>query len=158
METSPRMPRSRVDQLVVQELPGEVLVYDLESHKAHCLNETASFVWRRCDGETTMEAVASALHDEKGLPADEEIVRIAITQLGKAKLVDLPKNSRIDANRRQALKRIGLVGGAAAMLPLITSIVAPTAVSAATCTPTGGGCTIAATCCNKLCRKNNKCA
>ncbi len=29
---------SRRDELVVRELPDEVLVYDLRQHKAHCLN------------------------------------------------------------------------------------------------------------------------
>jgi coenzyme PQQ synthesis protein D (PqqD) len=44
-------PLARSDGLIVQELDGELLVYDLERHRAHRLSETAAFVWRRCEGE-----------------------------------------------------------------------------------------------------------
>jgi hypothetical protein len=40
------MPRARRDELVVEELDDETLVYDLERHKARCLNHTAALVWR----------------------------------------------------------------------------------------------------------------
>jgi len=38
-------PRKRRDGLVVQELPEETLVYDLERHKAHCLEAASAAVW-----------------------------------------------------------------------------------------------------------------
>ena len=44
---------ARHDELVVQELPDEVLVYDLRKHKAHCLNQTAAFVWNHCNGQAS---------------------------------------------------------------------------------------------------------
>ena len=34
------MPRARQDELVVEELQDETLVYDLERHKACCLSRT----------------------------------------------------------------------------------------------------------------------
>lgn len=52
------IPRSREAGLVVQELHEEALVYDLERHKAHCLNQIAARVqnqptildgWRACE-------------------------------------------------------------------------------------------------------------
>lgn len=46
------LPRARSQKLVVQELNGETLVYDLQKHKAYCLNRTASQLWRACDGRT----------------------------------------------------------------------------------------------------------
>src|SRR2546423_15689116 len=42
-------PRARDARLVIQELPDELLVYDLERHRAHSLNRTAALVWRHCD-------------------------------------------------------------------------------------------------------------
>ena len=39
------MPRARQDELVVEELQDETLVYDLKRHKARCLNRTAALVW-----------------------------------------------------------------------------------------------------------------
>src|SRR2546422_8935483 len=52
-------PRQRRDGLVVQELPEETLVYDLERHKAHCLEAVAAAVWEACDGHRTVEQIAA---------------------------------------------------------------------------------------------------
>ena len=38
------MPRARQDELIVEELQDETLVYDLQRHKARCLNRTAALV------------------------------------------------------------------------------------------------------------------
>ena len=42
--TNGLMPRARQDELVVEELPDETLVYDLKRHKALCLNRTSVLV------------------------------------------------------------------------------------------------------------------
>src|ERR1044071_4757712 len=60
MESS-SYPRARTDRLVIKELPNEVLVYDLERDRAHCLNTTAAIVWKACDGSTTPEEMAAQL-------------------------------------------------------------------------------------------------
>src|SRR5438132_1151839 len=82
------MPRSRNEQLVVQQLSDETLVYDLDRHKAHCLNEPAAVVWSLCDGRTTVAEAAKVLHERLGIPADEQVVHLALNQLGKARLLD----------------------------------------------------------------------
>ena len=46
-----QVPVARKQGLVVQEMPDEVLIYDLDTNKAHCLNQTAAFVWKSCDGK-----------------------------------------------------------------------------------------------------------
>jgi hypothetical protein len=43
--------KSRESNLVVQDLNNEVMIYDLTENKALCLNETASIIWRLCDGK-----------------------------------------------------------------------------------------------------------
>jgi hypothetical protein len=153
MPTEMTMPRSRVEQLVIQEMPEETLVYDLDRHKAHCLNEAASVVWRHCDGATSAGEVARMLHEQTGLPADERIVWLAVGDLRKARLLDGPvatSSPAVSTGRREALKRIGLVGGLAAALPIISSIVAPTAVSAVTCLAQGQPCADTGQCCQGL--------
>src|SRR6185369_15396239 len=154
------MPRSRVDQLAVQQLADETLVYDLDRHKAHCLNKTAAAVWSRCDGRTDVAEMARVLHEDLGLPHDEAIVWLALGQLKTAKLLEGPvaaPATASSAGRRAALKRIGLVGGAAALLPAISSILSPTAVSAATCGKSGTGCATGAQCCSGVCQPGNTC-
>jgi hypothetical protein len=128
-------PERRRDGLVVKELPEEVLVYDLERHRAHCLNPAAAAVFRSCNGERTVSEIARILRRETGAPADESWVHLALDRLDKAHLLEAAPAAkpRHGVSRRDILKRAGV--GLAAAIPIVTSIVAPTPVeAAATCT------------------------
>lgn len=152
------LPQSRSEQLVIQKTADETLVYDLDRHKAHCLNQAASAVWSRCDGNTTIGQMAQILHRDLDIPADETVVLLALSQLEKAKLLDGPVQKSFKGSipaRREVIKRLGLIGGAALLLPVITSIVAPTAVSAATCIKAGLACTAGAECCSGVCAETS---
>jgi hypothetical protein len=145
-------PCVRADGLVVQALPDEVLVYDLERHKAHCLNHTAALVWKSCDGQTSVTEIAGLLEREIHTPVPEEVVWLAVQQLGKARLLaEQPHAPRGGAkvSRREVMRRLGW--GAVIALPLVTSIVAPTAVEAASCLSTGAICSGSAQCCSGVC-------
>ena len=50
-------PRARSTDLVIQTVGNETLVYDLKSNEAHCLNETAAFVWSKCNGDLSIDEV-----------------------------------------------------------------------------------------------------
>ena len=137
-----RMPRARSERLVVRRLEeDETLVYDLESHRAHCLNRTVDSVWRLCDGRRSVADIARALRPASPAPPDPDVVLLALTELREADLLvdtgdeaDLPPGP----SRRELLVRLGR--GAVVWLPLVTSIVAPTAAQAAlsSCTVPGG--------------------
>jgi len=117
---------------VVKDLPDEVLVYDLERHRAHCLNPAAAVVFKSCDGKRTVSELARVLRSEVGAPADEAWVRLALERLGKAHLLEERVPAARGVSRREILKKTGV--GLAAALPLVISIVAPTPVqAAATC-------------------------
>lgn len=121
-------PRAREAGLVVQELEDETLVYDLERHKAHCLTATAAAIWRLCDGKRDQPALARQVEKRLGLSASAEVVELALRDLGRAHLLERPLPDR-GMSRRQLMARLG---GAVA-LPLVASIVSPTAAQAATC-------------------------
>jgi len=146
------MPEARKKGLVVQELSGEVLVYDRESDKAHCLNSTAALVWQYCDGKTPVSEIARAIEGEINAPVDEDVIWLGVEQLSKTNLLreraTLPGH-KSGLSRRDLMKRIGLA--AAVALPVVTSILAPTASQAANCIPSGSACTTAAQCCSGLC-------
>ena len=55
------VPRARKAGLIVKNLNDEVLVYDLERNKAHSLNSSAAFIWKKCNGRRTVGDVAQAL-------------------------------------------------------------------------------------------------
>ncbi len=131
-------PYARKEGLVVKELPDELLVYDLERHRAHCLNPTAALVWKHSDGQTSVEEIATLLHAELEAPADERLVWLALERLDKSHLLQerlSPPPELARCSRRQLVRKLGLVGGLTVLLPLVTSIVAPTpAEAAASCT------------------------
>src|SRR6266849_10910214 len=85
-----RLPRKREHGLIIDELPDEVLVYDLDRHKAHCLNRTAALVWRRCDGKTPPREIARRLQGELDQPFNEDLVWLALRQLNKIQLLEEP--------------------------------------------------------------------
>src|SRR5687767_6467145 len=97
MTPEPEMPRRREGDLVVQELAGETLVYDLRTHRAHCLNESAGRVWDACDGRTTIAALPERLAAGNALPVDSELVWLALRQLDRAGLLAEPLPRRRDA-------------------------------------------------------------
>jgi hypothetical protein len=82
------LPRMREKGLVVDDLPDEVLVYDLERHKAHCLNITAAQVWRDCDGKTSASEIARRIASQLDAPFNEELVWLALRDLDKLHLLD----------------------------------------------------------------------
>ena len=67
MET--RKPVARTEELGVEEIGDELLVYDQRSDQAHCLGSAAARVWRACDGTRTVEEFSVALTLEKGTVA-----------------------------------------------------------------------------------------
>ena len=133
-------PISRRDDLVVQDLDGEVLIYDLREHKAFCLNETSALVWQACDGEKNVAEIGRELGKKLNSPANDDLIWLALDQLKKENLIESKEEDfQIDFNgmsRREVIRKVGLASVVA--LPIISSLVAPTAASAksSTCNAT----------------------
>jgi len=146
------VPRARKEGLIVQELPDELLVYDLARQKAHCLNRTAALIWNRCDGKTSVEELVLLLGNEIDSAVGQEMVWMAFDQLSKAHLLQgrartWPGASRI--SRRELIRRTA--AAAAVVLPIVSSIIVPDAVQAATCKPSNAACLSPVECCSQLC-------
>jgi hypothetical protein len=146
-----QLPKARQNQLIVKELPDEVLVYDLQRDKAHCLNHTAGLVWKNCDGKSSVTEIAAALSKATEAPIDERLVWFALDQLEKFHLLE--EAPAIPAfmtglNRRELVRRIGI---AAVATPLILSMAAPTALAQASCFPNGQTCGSNNQCCSNRC-------
>lgn len=158
-EESVFKPLARERALIVEELVEETLVYDLEVHRAHCLNRSAALVWKQCDGRRGIAEITKILKRELGAGVDDKMVWYALEQLGKFRLLEARAGKPITNNRgmtrREAVRRLGL---AAMAVPLIISIDAPTSAQATSaCLPSGAACSASAQCCNGLC-SNGKCA
>ena len=135
-------PRARHLGLIVQDLPDEVLVYDLDSHKAHCLNRTAALVWQRCDGKATTAEIAAALG------VKEEVVWLALDQLAHAKLMATAAVRSERIPRREMMRRLRT---AAIAVPAVMSILVPTALAGTSCVLPGDPCTPTTNCCSTVC-------
>ena len=144
-------PVARKQGLVIQELPDEVLVYDLDRDRAHCLNTTAAFVWQRCNGRNSTAQIAQSLGRQFDCAVDEKIVWLALDQLGRNHLLDkrpAPPPALMGMDRRAMVRALGIA--AVVAIPVVKSIVAPTPSQAVTCVPKGGSCSVAAQCCPGL--------
>jgi hypothetical protein len=153
-ETNPTAtPLARKNNLVIQELPDEVLVYDQERDKAHCLNHTAALIWKQCDGETEVATIACRLGKELHAPVDERMVWFALDQLNRDGLLAEPVVApafMAGMTRRQMVRTMGLA--AAIAVPVITSIMAPTTAHAVSCLANGQPCPGGpTTCCSNVC-------
>ena len=137
---------------MVQTLPDETLVYDLDRDLAHCLNQTATLVWNRCDGSNTTRQIARAVSHDLNHPVDEKFIWVALDQLSRNHLLtNSPPPPISGMNRRDVIKALAV--SAAVAVPVVASIVAPTPAQAATgCIPNGSsGCTSGIQCCGGFC-------
>ena len=142
-------PAARTKDLIVESLDDELLVYDVATDRAHCLDPLAAAVWRACDGKRTVAEIA------RGANVDGATAWTALRKLDRAHLLRerLPK---VKPTRRQAL-------AAAVAVPLVLSISTPAAAQAASCigrfrrcTPGGIRCCAGLTC-TRFGRRNFRC-
>src|SRR5262245_16312355 len=81
-------PRPRSERLLVQELPDEVLIYDMERNDVHCLNGSAARVWALCDGERTVPEIARDFGSDLEPDAVETLVWCALDQFEEKHLLE----------------------------------------------------------------------
>jgi hypothetical protein len=139
------LPRARQDGLLEEAVGEELLLYDQESHTAHCLSPIAACVWRHCDGEHDLTGLAQLVG------ASEDLVADALHELRETDLLvaepKLMQNTIPGISRREAISQAARYGAAAAAGSMIVSATAATPAMAAS-----GG-----TCCQCLNKKNEKC-
>lgn len=141
------LPAARTDELVIQNLEKEVLIYDLKINKAFHLNETLKIVYEACDGKTSFDGLI-AEHN-----FTNELIYLALGELDRENLLkkDQPRQSPLAGlSRRETIKKIGLASMIA--LPVISSIVAPTAAQGASALlPLFAACTTNSQCASDFC-------
>jgi hypothetical protein len=149
-------PLARSDDLIIEELGDEILIFDTDTDRAHSLTAEAAKVWRSCDGRTSPEELVASL----GL--DSDTVARALDELSRCDLLEQPPTLapvREGSTRREMTIKLAKVGAAAAAAPLIVSVAAPAPAMAATiaqclaltssgnCGDSPGGCSSVVGCC-----------
>jgi hypothetical protein len=82
-------PKAR-DDLAVEEIEGEAIIYDDRNGQLHHLNPTATIVFNLCDGQSTVKDFAVDIADVYSLPPQdvERQVRALIREFRQAGLLD----------------------------------------------------------------------
>jgi hypothetical protein len=118
------LPRARQDGLLVETVGEELLLYDQNSHTAHCLSPIAACVWRHCDGEHDLTDLAQLAGASENLVAD------ALHELREKDLLDaepqIMQSTIPGISRREAIGQVARYGAAATAVPLIVSATAAT--------------------------------
>jgi hypothetical protein len=118
------LPRARKDGLLEETVGEELLLYDRDSHTAHCLSPIAASVWRHCDGERDVTELAKLAGTSESLVAD------ALHELREKDLLDaepaLMQSTVPGISRREAIGLAARYGAAAAAGSMIVSATAAT--------------------------------
>ncbi len=141
------IPLLRTEQILVQEVGDELIIYDRKSCTSHCLNQIAARVWHYCNGHNTVEDIAKLLEKELELSPNqtselgvakenvnsEVLVWQALEEFERYQLLqEYIQPGAASLSRRKAIKKAAIGGGVVlgALLPMIRSIVVPTPVMA----------------------------
>lgn len=124
------MAAKRVDGLQFERVADEILAVKPQTLEAHALNQSAAVVFDLCDGQASKSEMAAEIQRRTGLPADEEIVELALSELADAGLVTLEDADPISSiSRRSLVRRLSLSAAAMMMLPVVETILVPPAAA-----------------------------
>lgn len=118
---------SRTNNIIVQNIGDETLVYDLKTNNALSLNETVTKVWELLDGRRTVEEIAQITN----IPSD--LVLLTIDELQRNDLLQEKVATGLANDRLSRRKMMMKFASAAVALPIIVGIAAPVAIDAASC-------------------------
>ena len=118
------------NDISIQKIGMETLVYNERRHKAFCLNEASSIIWYLANGERSISQIAEQAALQLKTHVNEEFVIFALKTLREHGLLELAPNSQVGPaiSRRTMLQRLG--AGSAMLIPIVSAIVAPTAAQA----------------------------
>ena len=118
-------PKSRIDHLRIADTDdGGMVIYDQTRDDGHLLNSTAATVYQLADGTRSIEAITAQLAARTGVPAESDMVLVALAELNRVGLLESDGGalSRFGFDRRSFLTKLGLMTGAAALVPLIETV------------------------------------
>lgn len=145
-------PMSRHSDILVQNLEEELLIYDLLINKAYCLNQTSALVFQLSNGAKTVSEISELMSQKLGVLVGEDLVWLALQALEKENLLENSEELTdvlASLSRRKMIKRVGLASMAA--LPIIASVVAPTAAQQLSLLPLFSRCSAPDNCTSGSC-------
>lgn len=146
------LPLSKTENIIVQKTGREILLYDLSINKAFCLNESLTVIYENCDGRTSFEAF------KRKYKFTDDLIYFGLDELKRENLIEGEGADHFAGlTRREIVRRVGLA--TMIVLPVITSLMAPTAANAATgCRASGQTCIVNANAQSNCCNSNQRCS
>lgn len=91
-------PRASNSDLVCREVDENMLILDSNNEQVHELNVTATYIWKLCDGQTSVESIARSFAEIFGIPIEKafEDVESVISALLEKSLLTLGQHSSVD--------------------------------------------------------------
>ena len=149
--------------LLRHSMDEQILVYDPREDKVHLLNPTTACVLDLLqEGGWSELRMRDEVARRMNIAPSAELLSLAFDELRKADLLDTsdaPITPVSDLARREMLRKVGLAGAAALLVPVITTLTATPA--SATCTgllTSGQACTAGSQCCSGICTRGGTCS
>ena len=150
------LPRVRPG-LLRHELDGQMLIYDAVQDRVHLLDSTTGQVYELLEeGGRTREGIVSELAARMSALDSDSLLQLSLEELRKADLLDdraVPVAPLSEMNRRALLRKVGLAGAAALLIPAIATLTPGRAYAQGTCLPEGAPCSSLGgnPCCHDAC-------
>lgn len=127
-----KLPETMNNNIVTQKSANELLIYNTKSNQAICLNETATAIYEYCSSNKSFEDLKADYN------FSDDLIYLGLNQLAQDNLIEASGESVFNlVSRRELVRKIGLTS--MVVLPLVSSIVAPSAANAASrCVNPGG--------------------
>ncbi|MFV0389980.1 MAG: PqqD family peptide modification chaperone [Pyrinomonadaceae bacterium] len=146
-------PLARTTGIIVQQQNDEYLLFDLGTNQAFCLNPTSAYVWNQCNGKNSISDIRVLVESKFQGNVSADFIDLSLKLLLKHNLLANAQEVEpivAGINRRELLRNVAF--GSAIALPLVSTIIAPTAASAQSgtghcsagngpCSPIGSPCT-----------------
>jgi hypothetical protein len=121
------LPRAR-SGLLKHNVDDQELIYDPRADRVHLLDPTTACVLTLLqEGGWTPEGVVIEMSARLGIPANASLLPLAIEELRAADLLEPSADAivpLVDVSRRELLKKLGLAGAAALLIPSIVTFTA----------------------------------
>ena len=154
------LPRIRPG-LLRHRLDEQVLVYDARDDKVHLLDPTTACVLELLEeGKWSADRIMEEVARRVNVTPSEALLALSLDELRKADLLDTSAASLppvTDVRRREMLRKVGMIGAAALLIPAITTITA-TPAYAVSCLLVGSACSAGGQCCSTSCVAPGTCA
>jgi len=147
------LPRVRPG-LLRHRLDDQVLVYEPGNDKVHLLDPTTACVLDLLEeGKWSADRIMGEVARRVNVASSEALLELSLDELRKADLLDGGTASLApvtDLHRREMLRKVGLAGAAALLIPAITTITATPAYAASLLTA-GQTCVVGGQCRSGIC-------